>query len=119
MGVLNKIWPEYSLPPVEPKKPNSLAGILGIAFLTLKDLVQRFIRWLRFPVPRWRPATAMLLLFAIVWTLLLNYSSSSYAASYTFAQTSWTGGVSASTAAHPANESGWNKYSATTNADTS
>ncbi len=34
------------------------------------------------------------------------------AATYTFEQSDWTGGLDGgSTAAHPANESGWNQYS--------
>lgn len=36
-----------------------------------------------------------------------------YAATYTFTQASWAGGVTANTATHTSNQSGWTQYSAT------
>ncbi|MBX4200607.1 fibronectin type III domain-containing protein [Candidatus Parcubacteria bacterium] len=91
------------------------APFSGRLLLTGKNLFRRFFHWLNFPVPRWRPAVAMILLFAMLGGMLIYGGSPGYAATYTFAQSSWSGGSSATTAVHPTNQTGWNKYSAATN----
>ncbi len=56
------------------------------------------------------------ILTAIFLILLLVFGTYSdrlaHAATYTFSQTSWLGGVSVDTGVHPTNQSSWNKFSA-------
>jgi hypothetical protein len=103
---------------IENNQQNRVVSFFKNLLSGLINLVRRFFYWLKMPVPRWRPAAAILLLFAIVWGILIHTSLPTYAATFTFVQNSWSGGVSGSAASHPTNETGWTKYSALTNADT-
>ncbi|MBX4186771.1 MAG: DUF2341 domain-containing protein [Candidatus Doudnabacteria bacterium] len=76
------------------------------------------INWLKVYEPRWRTILAIFVLFVLVTTILFAGSKFSQAASYTFVQTDWSGGTSATTATHPGNQTGWDKYTSQTNIDT-
>jgi len=77
------------------------------------------IDWFEVYEPRWRTTLALIILAAIISTLFFASSKFSEAASFTFFQTDWSGGADSSNASHPGNQSGWTKFSAQTNADTS
>ncbi len=77
---------------------------------------RKVLGFLKVSEPRWRTLSATTLLLAIFAWVLLYGGTPSSAASYTFTQNSWSGGVSASTAAHPADQTNWNKYSTQTGA---
>jgi hypothetical protein len=124
-GLENTGKPIRALPPdqfsqMQKPQPRGILGFLSRIFSVLKSIGHRFLHWLVLPVPRWRPITAMFLLYVIVWSVLLYGAGSIFAASFTFSQTSWSGGADTATVAvHPTNETGWNKYYSTTNTDTS
>src|SRR6185436_9498781 len=88
-------------------------GILGLVLAA-----PRFaINWFKVYEPRWRTALAMILLVSILSTIFFVNSALTHAASFTFNQTDWSGGVNAATIVHPTNQSGWTKYSAGSNID--
>ncbi len=55
-------------------------------------------------------AVSFLVIFIIVITAFLNNYSYTKGATYTWQQTSWSGGATANYAAHPANQTSWNEY---------
>ncbi|MBX4191247.1 MAG: fibronectin type III domain-containing protein [Candidatus Doudnabacteria bacterium] len=87
--------------------------------LLLWSVPKYVFSWFKVYEPRWRTILAMILLVTMLGTLFFFNSKISQAASYTFVQTDWSGGVSGSNASHSGNQTGWTNYSAQTNADTS
>lgn len=84
------------------------------AFQNIKALKSRDIRNLfQKPFNRRMGAVAVLVIFLVSY--FLQTTSQTQGAQFTFAQTDWSGGVTANTAVHPTNENGWNQYSAGTN----
>ncbi|MEI7620726.1 MAG: hypothetical protein WCJ57_04130, partial [Candidatus Falkowbacteria bacterium] len=62
-----------------------------------------------FSKQNWRRATSVFLLLVIIFSTTL-VDRTVNAATYSFIQTNWSGGVSADTAIHPGDQSGWNKF---------
>ncbi len=77
------------------------------------------VDWFKVYEPRWRTSLALLIFIAIIASAYFTGSSFSLAASFTFSQSSWVGGVSATNATHPGDQTGWNKYSTSTSTDLS
>ncbi len=65
-----------------------------------------------------RAAVPALVLLSIIIYTVRQDTPYALGATYTFNQTSWSGGVSGNTASHPGDETGWNKFSTSTNAFT-
>ncbi len=59
-----------------------------------------------------RRQIAALLVIAIVLSSFAFFKDHAQAATYTFTQSSWTGGVTANMAAHNSNQNGWTQYGA-------
>lgn len=58
--------------------------------------------------------TAVILMISFV-VYSLYPTPNAYGATYTFTQSSWSGGASGTVAAHPGDETGWNKFTTSTN----
>lgn len=68
---------------------------------------------------RARAAVAVLLLVVIIVNIFqLQPGQIAQAATYTFVQSDWGGGTSSEVIVHPTNQTGWNKFSTSTNAFT-
>jgi len=103
-------------------KPSSNSPYSGLGFFVyLLHIPMRIIHfvidWLKVYEPRWRTILAVIVLFAILSSVFFVSSSLTRAATFTFSQTTWSGGQSASNAAHPGDQSTWDKYSAQNNID--
>ncbi|MDP3902342.1 MAG: hypothetical protein Q8Q21_02045, partial [bacterium] len=58
---------------------------------------------------------SILLIIAFAGNLFFtNNNQSASAATYTFSQTNWSGGITANNAAHPTNQTSWDQFSAST-----
>jgi hypothetical protein len=102
----------------QPQTIKNLSINAGLYLLHLPSKVLHFlIDWFKVYEPRWRTTLALIVLIAIISTTFFVRSSLTQAASYTFTQTSWSGGLDAGNATHPTNQSNWDKYSAQTNID--
>src|SRR6185369_9427357 len=89
------------------KKEKSLDGILlhkkrKFSLKKAKHLFKETIRWYT------RQNTLAKVSAFLSGTYLFPFASQG--ATYSFNQTSWAGGTSGTVASHPANETGWNKY---------
>ncbi|MEK9154753.1 MAG: fibronectin type III domain-containing protein [Patescibacteria group bacterium] len=58
--------------------------------------------------------TALFLIAAIIAGTFYYQPKEAYAATYTFSQSNWSGGVTANTASHASNQTGWTEYSSST-----
>ena len=80
---------------------------------SLKKFLAKEIRIIHsfFAKKLWRQAVAAVVLAGIIISLVFGNHPAD-AATYTFSQTSWSGGLSVNSATHPDNQSAWNNYSA-------
>ncbi len=96
----------------------------SLHFLLIKKRLKRFFLLLKLKKSarqivnkkQFHTATAAILLIVILVNVFLPEPGQiAQAATYTFVQTSWSGGASATVISHPTNQTGWTNFSTSTN----